>query len=86
MFIHVYKTFQALLCQMSGKYFLKKREIQKHLHKNHKHSLVSSQRYQDSRHILRNPKVLNDIMGFNCHAQTVTGPNYLDVDTPLEFT
>ena len=44
--------------------------------------LVHSQRYPDSRHILQNPKVPMDVMGFSNLAQRLTGPNYLDVDKP----
>ena len=51
--------------------------------KKHKHILVPSQRYQDSRHLSQNPTVPNYIMGFSNRAQRFTGPNYLDVDSPL---
>ena len=44
---------------------------------------VPSQRYQDSRHFLQNPKVPRSVMGFSNRAQRFTGSNYLDVDSPL---
>ena len=50
----------------------------------HKHILVPGRRYQDSRHILQNPKVFKNIMGFNNHEHRSTPPYYLDVDNPLE--
>ena len=37
--------------------------------------LVTSQRYQDSRHLLQNLKVPENVMGFSNHAQRFTGPN-----------
>ena len=49
----------------------------------HKHILVPGRRYQDSRHLLQNPKVSKNVMGFNNHAQRSTPPYYLDVDNPL---
>ena len=49
------------------------------MQKKHKHILVPCQRYQDSRHLLQNPKVANYVMGFRNRAQSFTGPNYLDV-------
>ena len=52
--------------------------------KNHKHILVPSQRYQDSRHLLQNPTVPNYVMSFSNRAQIFTGSNYLDVDSPLK--
>ena len=45
---------------------------------------VPSQRYQDSRHLLQNPKVPRSVMGFSNRAQRFTGSNYLDVDSPFE--
>ena len=45
--------------------------------------LVPSQRYQDSRRLLQNPKVPRSVMGFSNHAQRFTGSNYLDVDSPF---
>ena len=81
-FIQVKKTFKELLCQMCGKWFKKKKEITKHMLKRHKHILVPSQRYQDSRHLLQNPTDLNYVMSFSNRAQRFTGSNYLDVDNP----
>ena len=49
----------------------------------HKHILVPGHRYQDSSHILQNPKVSKNVMGFNNHAQRSTPPYYLDVDNPF---
>ena len=45
--------------------------------------LVPNQRYQDSRHLLKNPKVPRSVMGFSNRTQRFTGSNYLDVDSPL---
>ena len=45
--------------------------------------LVPSQKYQDSIHLLQNPKVSRNIMGFNNCAQRFTGSNYLVVDNPF---
>ena len=53
--------------------------------KKHKHILVPSQRYQDSRHLLQNPTVPNYVIGFSNCAQRFTGSNYLDVDSPFTF-
>ena len=39
--------------------------------------LVPSQRYPDSRHLLQNPKVLRDVMGFSNRGQRFTLLNYL---------
>ena len=39
--------------------------------------LVPSQRYQDSRHPLQNPKVSRNVMSFSNRAQTFTPLNYL---------
>ena len=36
---------------------------------------VPSQRYQDSRHLLQNPKVPSSIIGFSNRAQRFTGSN-----------
>ena len=44
---------------------------------------VPSQGYQDSRHLLQNPKVPRSVMGFSNCAQRFTGSNYLDVDSPF---
>ena len=60
-----------------------KKEFSKHMPKKHKNILVPSQRYQDSRHFLQNPTVLNYVIGFSNCAQRFTGSNYLDVDSPL---
>ena len=43
--------------------------------------LVPSQRYQDSRHILQNPKVPRNVMGFSNRAKTFTPLNYLSSDS-----
>ena len=49
------------------------------MQKNHKLVFDPSQRYQDSRHILQNPKVHQNVMAsINC-AQSFTTPYYLDV-------
>ena len=50
----------------------------------HKHILVPKRRYQDSRHLLQNPKVPKNVMGFNNHAQRSTPPYNLDVDNPFQ--
>ena len=63
---------------MCGKRFKKKKEIAKHMPKKHKHILVHSQRYQDSRHLLQNPTVPNYVIGFSNRAQRFSGYNYLD--------
>ena len=52
----------------------------------HKHILVPGRRYQDSRHLLQNPKVSKIVMGFNNHAERSTPPYYLDADNPLLLT
>ena len=65
---------------MCGKYFKRKHRIAKHMKIKHKHILVPGQRYQDSRHLLQNPKVPKNIMGFNNHAQRSTTPYYLELD------
>ena len=51
--------------------------------KNIKIILVPSQRYKDSGHILQNPKIPRNVMGFSNRAQRFTGSNYLDVDSPF---
>ena len=71
---------------MCGKYFKRKHKIAKHMEIKHKHILVPGRRYQDSRHLLQNPKVSKNIMGFNNHAQRSTPPYYLDVDNPFKRT
>ena len=45
--------------------------------------LLPSQRYQDSRHLLQNPKGPRSVMGFSNCEQRFTGSNYFDVDSPL---
>ena len=62
-----------------------KKKIAKHMPKKHKHILVPSQRYHDSRHLLQNPTVPNFVTGFSNRAQRFTGSNYLDVDSPLPY-
>ena len=62
-----------------------KKEITKHMQKKHNDILVPSQRYQDSRHLLKNPTFPNYVMGFNNHAQRFTGSNYLNVDSPFNI-
>ena len=45
----------------------KKKKNAIHMQKKHKHILVLSQAYKDSRHLLQNPPVPNYVMGFsNC--------------------
>ena len=46
--------------------------------------LVPSQRYQDFRQLLQNPKVPQIVLGFSIHAQKFTPPYYLDVDNPFD--
>ena len=70
---------------MCGKYFKRKHRIAKHMQIKHKHILVPGRRYQDSRHLLQNPKVSKNVMGFNNHAQRSTPPYYLDVDNPFRL-
>ena len=60
--------------------FLDKTGSLKTVTKNHKHNLVPSHRFQDSRHFLQSLEVPKNIIN---HAQRVTGPNYRDVDNPL---
>ena len=60
-----------------------KKEMAKHMQKRHKYILVPSQRYQDSRHLLQNPTVPNNVVSFNNRAQRFTGSNYLDVESPF---
>ena len=64
------------------KMFQEKKEITKHMQKRHKHSLVPSQRYQDSWHLLQNPTVVNYVMSFSNRTQRFTGSNYLDAPLP----
>ena len=70
---------------MCGKYFKRKHRLTKHMQIKHKHILVPGRRYQDSRHLLQNPKVSKNVMGSNNHAQRSTPPYYLDVDNPLDI-
>ena len=42
-----------------------------------------SQIYQDSRHLLQNPKVPRSVMGFSNRLHRFTESNYLVVDSPL---
>ena len=42
----------------------KKHRIAKHMKIKHKHILVPSQQYQDSRHLLQNSKVLKKVIGY----------------------
>ena len=53
-----------------------------------KHKLIfdPSQRYQDSRNLLQNPKVSKNNIGFNNSVQSFTTPYYLDVHSPLGVT
>ena len=39
--------------------------------------LIPNQKYQDSRHLLQNPKVPRNVTGFSNSAQTFTPLNYL---------
>ena len=63
-----------------------KKEIAKHMQKKAQAYLVPCQRYQDSRHLLQNPKLPRNVMGFNNCAQRFTGSNYLDEDSPLRVS
>ena len=54
----------------------KEKKIKTHA-KKHNQILVPSQRYQDSRHILQNPKVHRKVIDFSNCAQTFTSPYYL---------
>ena len=60
-----------------------KKEISKHMRKKHNDTLVPSQRYQNSRHLLQNPTFARYVMGFINRAQRFTGSNYLDVESPF---
>ena len=68
---------------MCGKYFKRKHRIAKHMQIKHKHILIPGRSYQDSRHLLENPKVSKNLMGFKNHAQRSTPLNYLNVDNPI---
>ena len=61
----------------------RKEKYQNTCKKNHKHILIPSQRYQESRNLLLNPKVPKNVMGFSNRAQTFTPLNYLSWDSPL---
>ena len=50
-----------------------------------KSTIVSHQRYPDSRHLFQNPKVHQSVMGFSNRAQSFITPYYLEVDSPLHF-
>ena len=63
---------------------LKKREITNHMQNKQKLFFNPSQRYQDSRNFLQNPKVPKNNIGFNHRAQSFTTPYYLDVDSPIK--
>ena len=69
---------------MCGKYFKRKQRIAKHMQIKYMHILVPGQRYEDSRHLLQNPKVVKNIVGFNNHAQRSIPPCYLNVDNPFK--
>ena len=68
---------------MCGKHFEKRKKITKHMLKKHMLIFDPNQRYQDSRHIFQNLKVLQSVMGFGNRAQSFTTPYYLHVDSPL---
>ena len=69
---------------MCGKYFKRKHRIAKDMKIEHINILVPGQGYQDFRHLLLNPKVSKNVMGFNNHAQIPAPPYYLDVDNPFQ--
>ena len=50
----------------------KKREITYNMQNKHKLNFDPIQRYQDSRNLLKNPKVPKNNIGFNNHAQSFT--------------
>ena len=54
------------------KKFMLKRYMQKHLQKIINIIWVPSQGYKDSRHLLQNPKVPRNVMGFSNRAQRFT--------------
>ena len=70
-------------CHMCGREFKMKWQIKNICKKNRDFFLVSRQIYQDSRHLFKNPKVHQSVMGFSNCAQRFTTPYYLDVDSPL---
>ena len=51
--------------------------------KKHKAILVPIQRYQNSRHLLQNPRLPRNVMGFSNWAQTLT-PKLFELRQPLE--
>ena len=59
-----------------------KKEISKHMQKRHKHILVSSQRYKDSRHLLQNPTDPNYVMSFS--NRTPANQGFVQDAWPLE--
>ena len=62
---------------MCGKYFEIKHRIAKHIQIKQKNFLFPDQRYQDSRHLLQNPKDPNP--NPNNHAQRSTPPYYANL-------
>ena len=62
----------------------KKTKMEEHMQNKHKHILDPSQRYQDSRHLLQNPKLPRNVRGFSNRAQTFTPLNYLSWDSPFQ--
>ena len=62
-----------------------KNENHKKYAKKHKIFFGSNWSYQDPWHILQNPKLPKNIIGFSSHAQKFTGPNYLDVDSAVFY-
>ena len=75
-----------MLGELRGKWLKKKEGNNKtHAKKKHKHILVSSQRYQDTTHLLQNPTVLNYVVGFSNCAQRFTPLNYLSYDSPFKY-
>ena len=57
---------------MCEKYFREK----KGNHKTH-----VQKKYQHFRHLVHNPTVPKNVMGFSNHAERFTGPNYLEVNS-----
>ena len=56
--------------------------ITRHVQIKHKNSLVPGRKHQNCRHLLKNPKIPKNNMGFNNHEQRST-PLYLDVGNPF---
>ena len=50
----------------------------------HKPILVLNQKYQDSQHLLQDPKFSENVIGFDYHAQRSTPPYYLGLKKPLK--